>query len=224
MNQAEWKALLAAVEEVQKWFPYGVAFIGGIAVFAHVMDRPDTAKYAGMSHDADFMIRSTDFADLRDIEVLTPNRRLSKQQFSKDGFEFDVYVEGQHNLPVPADEAVAWSVLKQGFRVVCAEHLLILKLKAYENRRGTGKGEKDEEDVIRILLAAKEWRRDGLTRMTDEMLEHLKRIVAGDAPTRLTSRNLHEARNVRDRARESLKLICDAHTANFGAENANSHS
>ena len=224
MTQTEWEALLAAVEEVQKWFPDGLAFIGGIAVFAHVTDRADTAKYAGMSHDADFMIRSTDFVDLRDIEVLTPNRRLNKQQFSKDGFDFDVYVEGQHDLPVPADEAIAWSALKRGFRVVCAEHLLILKLKAYENRRGTGKGEKDEADVIRILLAAKEWRRERLTRMTDEMLDYLKKIVAGDAPARLASGNLHEAKDLRDRARGSLKLICDAHTANFGVENANLHS
>jgi len=224
MTQAEWEALLAAVEEVQKWFPEGVAFIGGIAVFAHVTDRADTMKYAGMSHDADFMIRSTEFVDLRDIEVLTPNRRLSKQQFSKGGFEFDVYVEGQHDLPIPADEAVAWSVLKRGFRVVCAEHLLILKLKAYENRRGTGKGEKDEDDVIRILLAAIEWRSECLTRMTDEMLDHLKKIVAGDAPTRLAAGNLHEAKNLRGRARGSLEFICDAHIANFGAENANSHS
>jgi hypothetical protein len=221
MKQSEWQALLAAVEEVQIWFPDGVAFIGGIAVFAHVMDTAETAKYAGMSHDADFMIRSTEFVDLRDIEVLTPNRRLSKQQFSKGGFEFDVYVEGQHDLPVPADEAVAWSVLKQGLRVVCSEHLLILKLKAYENRRGTGKGEKDEEDVIRILLAAKEWRSECLTRMTDEMLDHLKKIVVGDAPTSLTEGNLHDAKILRDRARVSLKLICEAHAANFGAENAN---
>ena len=140
MDIAEWSKLLTAVQEIQEWFPEGVAYIGGIAVFAHASAEAATAKYAGMSHDADLMILLPDFADLRDIEALTPNRRLGKQQFSRDGFEFDVYVEGQHNLPVPADEAVAWAEMKNGLRVACAEHLLILKLKAYVDRKGTGKG------------------------------------------------------------------------------------
>ena len=83
MDDSEWQELLKSVAEIQQWFPDGVAFIGGIAVYAHLSGNQTTAKFAAMSHDADFMIRLADMADLRDIEVLTPNRRLGKQQFVK---------------------------------------------------------------------------------------------------------------------------------------------
>jgi hypothetical protein len=215
MDIAEWSRLLTAVQEIQEWFPEGVAYIGGIAVFAHASAEAATAKYAGMSHDADLMILLPDFADLRDIEALTPNRRLGKQQFSRDGFEFDVYVEGQHNLPVPADEAVAWAQMKNGLRVACAEHLLILKLKAFEDRKGTGKGAKDEDDVLRLLLVRSDWRKECLSRMTDDMLRELDNVVKGDAPVRLVSGNFHEAKSLRGLAIASVEAIKAAYTCNY---------
>jgi len=216
MEVDDWKRLLIVVQEIQEWFPDGIAYIGGIAVYAHVSGVAETAQYAGMSHDADLMILLPDFADLRDIEALTPNRRLGKQQFSKGGFEFDVYVEGQHDLPVPADEAVAWAEMQQGLRVACPEHLLILKLKAYEDRRGNAKGDKDEDDIIRLLLVRQEWRRECLTRLSDEMMQMLDGVVAGDAPVRLAKGNLHEAKNLRRKASNSLAMLKVAFTANYG--------
>lgn len=217
MDPADWKRLLDAVVEIQEWFPDGVAFIGGVAVYAHAKAaEDDIAKYAAMSHDADFMILLPDFADLRDIEVLTPNRRLGKQQFSKVGFEFDVYVEGQHDLPVPADEAIAWSQIKRGLRVACPEHLLILKVKAYEDRKGSSKGEKDEDDIVRLLLVGREWRAELLTRLTDDMLSLVSKAASGDSAVRLTSGNVHEAKAVREKALKSVELIRAAHIANYG--------
>lgn len=56
MNDQEWEKLFAAVREVQEWFPEGVVFIGGIAVYAHLLDNEELQKYAAESHDADFMI------------------------------------------------------------------------------------------------------------------------------------------------------------------------
>jgi hypothetical protein len=220
MNQDEWKRLLKAVAEIQEWFPDGVAFIGGIAVYAHAKAAADElAKFAAMSHDADFMILLPDFADLRDVEVLTPNRRLGKQQFVKDGFEFDVYVEGQHNLPVPADEAIAASEVKSGLRVACLEHLLILKMKAYEDRKGSDKGKKDEDDVMRLLLLGDTWRAELLSRLTDEMVELLTRVASGDSAVRLSAGNLHEAKALRTKAQKSLVAIQKAHQENYGATN-----
>jgi len=216
MDDAEWGRLLATVRELQELFPEGLVFIGGIAVYAHAMASPETAKLAAMSHDADLMILAADYADLRDLEVLTPNRRLSKQQFEKNGFEFDVYVERQHDLPVPVDEAVARSQMRSGLRVACPEHLIVLKLKAYADRKGSGKGEKDEDDVVRILLVADDFRQDGLTRLTDDMAALLRKIVDGDAPVRLAGGNLHEARIVRAKARAAAERILAAHHANYG--------
>jgi hypothetical protein len=220
VNEAEWKRLLRAVAEIQGWFPNGVALIGGIAVYAHAKAAADElAKFAAMSHDADFMILLPDFADLRDIEVLTPNRRRGKQQFSKDGFEFDVYVEGQHDLPVPADEAIAASETKSALRVACLEHLLILKLKAYEDRKGSSKGDKDEDDVVRLLLFGDKWRSELLSRLTDEMLDLLPKVVSGDSAIRLSGGNLHEAKALRAKAQKSLAAIRKAHEENYGATN-----
>ena len=218
MDDSEWQELLKSVAEIQQWFPDGVAFIGGIAVYAHLSGNQTTAKFAAMSHDADFMIRLADMADLRDIEVLTPNRRLGKQQFVKNGFEFDVYVEGQHDLPVPADEVIAWSQVKSGLRVACLEQLLVLKLKAYEDRAGSAKGDKDEDDVMRILFAGETWRKECLDRLTETMLADLEKIVGGDAPARLTGGNLHQAKMVRDKARESLAAIQAAYSHTSGRD------
>jgi hypothetical protein len=207
VEESEWQALLKSVAEIQQWFPDGVAFIGGIAVYAHMVETKEGARLAAMSHDADFMIRMADVPDLRDLEVLVPNRRLGKQQFVKNGFEFDVYVEGQHDLAIPADEVIAWSQIRHGLRVACPEHLLVLKLKAYEDRAGSAKGDKDEDDLVRILFSSETWRKECLDRVTDDMLGRLEVIVAGDAPVRLTKGNLHQAKIIRDRIRVSLSDI-----------------
>ncbi|MVT64858.1 hypothetical protein GPL21_07025 [Bradyrhizobium pachyrhizi] len=214
MNQGDWKRLLDTVSEIHELFPEGVAFIGGIAVYAHMMDTEGGARLAAMSHDGDLMIRLVDFSDLRDLEMLTPNRRLGKQQFVKNGFEFDVYVENQHDLVVPAEEVIAWSEIKNGIRVACLEHLLILKMKAYEDRAGSPKGAKDEEDIARILFAGLEWRKECLNRMTDETLSTCERIVAGDAPVRLMGGNLHHAKALRGRIRTSLDALKTAFSHN----------
>lgn len=218
MTEDQWESLLSAVSEIQEWFPEGVVFIGGIAVYAHAMSNTETAEMAAQSHDADFMILLPDFVDLRDIEALTPNRRLGKQQFVKNGFEFDVYVEGQHDLAIPAGEAVAESVVRSDLRVACPEHLLVLKAKAMRDRKGSPKGDKDEDDIVRILLVANDVDPSRLTRLTDEMLEDLDMAVSGDAPLRLTKGNSHRARPLREKAKARLDEVREAHRLNYGGD------
>lgn len=216
MAPEEWQSLLDAVAEIQEWFPEGLVFIGGIAVYAHAISNPDTVKFAAQSHDADFMIMLSEFTDLRDIEALTPNRRLGKQQFVKSGFEFDVYVETQHHLAVPAAEAVNEGVVRAGLKVACPEHLLILKAKAMRDRRGSQKGDKDEDDVVRILMVADDIDAARLLRLTDEMFEDLEAAVEGDAAMRLAQGNSHQARSIRARARARLEDVRAMHQANYG--------
>ncbi|MFJ7439653.1 hypothetical protein ACIQW5_18500 [Methylorubrum thiocyanatum] len=216
MSPESWQSLLDAVSEIQEWFPDGIVFIGGIAVYAHASNDPENAEFAAQSHDADFMILLPDFVDLRDIEALTPNRRLGKQQFVKNGFEFDVYVESQHDLAIPAGEAVAESVVRSGLRVACPEHLLVLKAKAMRDRKGSPKGDKDEDDVVRILMIATEVDAGRLTRLTDEMFEELEAAVSGDAPMRLAAGNSHRAKAIREKARTRLDDVRHAHRINYG--------
>lgn len=93
-------------------------------------------------------------ADLRDIEEVTPNRRQSKHQMIKKGFEFDIYTERLSSLIVPYDDVVAHSIEYDGIRVASLEHLIILKLEAFADRKGSVKGEKDAKDLIRIAAVA----------------------------------------------------------------------
>lgn len=217
LTDEQWQTLLGAVNEMQKLFPEGIVFIGGIAVYAHALTKEETRNLAAQSHDADFMILLSDFVDLRDIEVLTSNRRPGEQQFFKAGYEFDVYVENQSDLVVPVAEAVAESEMASGLRVACPEHLLILKAKAMRDRRGSAKGDKDEDDIVRILLIAEGIDAGRLTRLTDEMLEDLEHAVSGDAPLRLAKGNSHTARTLRQGARHRLDQVRAAHGENYGA-------
>jgi hypothetical protein len=216
MTDDEWATLLGAAAEIQTWFPDGVVFIGGIAVYAHAKENAEVASLAEKSHDADFMILRPDFADLRDLEALTSNRRLGKQQFVKRGFEFDVYVEGQSDLPVPVTEAVAESLVRSGLKVACPEHLLVMKAKAMQDRKGTPKGDKDEDDVIRILLVAQDVQADRLTHLTEEMLAELERAVAAQAPLRLARGNAHRASTIRKQALSRLAAVKFGFEANYG--------
>lgn len=207
MNDNDWERLLGAVDQFQELFPEGLVFIGGIAVYAYARSKEETAALAAQSHDADFMILRSEFIELRDITVMTANKRLSKHQFVEAGFEFDVYVEGQTDLVIPVDEAVANSEFRSGLRVACIEHLLILKAKALKDRKGTSKGNKDEDDMVRILLVAEEIDGDRLSRLTEDALTEIRRAVEGDSPLRLAQGNSHAAKNLRNKARERMEEI-----------------
>lgn len=81
----EWQKLLATVKDLGDWFPDGLVVIGGIAVYQHATkSRPE---FAEVSHDGDFFLSLADYADIRDLEEVTPNRRLGKNQIIKNGFE-----------------------------------------------------------------------------------------------------------------------------------------
>jgi len=94
----------------------GAIFIGGIAVHQHLLatgsgqDRPQNE----FTYDGDFLISRADFGDLRDIKEVSMTARLSKHQFSRDGFEFDIYVENANDLIIPYGNAAAISEVKNG--------------------------------------------------------------------------------------------------------------
>jgi hypothetical protein len=145
-----WADLWAAICELTEQFPDGLVFIGGIAVYLHARQAKLAPWGVEFSHDGDFYISLADFSDLRDIEEVTVNRRLSKHQFIKNKIDFDVYLEHNNTLRVPYVAAWEHSSIVENVRVVSLEHLLMLKLDAYADRKGSAKGRKDERDLIRI--------------------------------------------------------------------------
>jgi hypothetical protein len=154
METKEFHVLLSACVEVAEYFPDGVVYIGGIAVYLHAENLPQTSDLAEFTDDADFYISFADMGDLRDREEAVANRLQSKHQMIKRGFEFDIYTERQASLIVPYDMVLSHSIVYEGIRVSSLEHLFILKLEAFADRKGSAKGDKDARDLLRIAAVA----------------------------------------------------------------------
>lgn len=202
MNDSEFSSLMAACHEIASGFPDGVVFIGGIAVYLHCINREETKGLAEFTHDADFYISLSDMADLRDVEEVVANRRLSKHQLIKRGFDFDIYTERHSALPVPYDQVRAHCVQYDILKVACLEHLMALKLEAYRERVSSSRGQKDAKDLIRLgLIAAaqKKSLRPALITpfVGDEHLQLLERIERGPEFLSLAKGNAKEAKTMR---------------------------
>lgn len=209
MEQEEWVELWKQAQELQSWFPEGVVFIGGVATAAYSTAIKDLAVDVPFSHDVDLMISTPDYTDLKDIEAMVPNRRLSRSQFMKAGFEFDVYVENVHGLPVPYSEAAADSVMMSDLRVASIGHMIVLKLTAWKDRKNSPKGLKDADDLLRLMLCATKVAvtKSSVARITEDDLDSLKAVLASDAAVRLASGNLHEAAILRQVGLQGFETI-----------------
>lgn len=150
VDPEQWAALWTGVCEISEHFPEGVVFIGGVAVYLHTRAEHLPEQWIEFSHDGDLYISLADFGDLRDTEEVTANRRLTKHQFIKNGIDFDVYLEHNNGLRVTYADVLTHALVVERVRIASLEHLLLLKLDAFADRRGSAKGRKDERDLIRI--------------------------------------------------------------------------
>ena len=176
-----------------------VVFIGGVAVYLHVVQWSQDTIPLESSHDADFMISFSDYGILKDAEEVTATPRLAKHQMVVDGVEFDVYVERLNRLVVPYDEVYAHSTTVEGIRVACLEHLLILKLEALEKRGHSGKGAKDRRDVAKIgLMLGRSPKKYLLSPyLRDAHAALLDEVAKSTIFYELCSRNAHAAKKMR---------------------------
>lgn len=208
-NESNFADLLAVVRETGQLYD-DVVYIGGIAVYLHAVNHDRTREFAEATHDADFYISLANLSDLRQIEEVTENKRLSKREFHKAGFAFDVYAERQAELPVPYDMVAANAVEYDGVKVAALEELLVLKLEAAANRYASQHGRKDAKDVIRILILA-----DGIgfdaaratAFMSDKHFDRLSKIVEGPEFTAIAQGNAKVARGLRERATKTFEAI-----------------
>lgn len=203
ITDVQFSELLLACQEIAVMFTQGIVFIGGIAVYLHAINHDKTKQLAETTHDADFYISMSDMSDLRDIEEVTPNRRLSKHQLIKRGFEFDIYTERHSSLIIPYDQISAHAVTYDAIRVATLEHLFVLKLEAYRERRASAKGEKDAKDIIRIALVSCNQPLKFRTKLisgylSDDHLELLEKIGRGPEMLALARGNAKLAKGYRD--------------------------
>jgi hypothetical protein len=143
-----WEHLLSVSRKITEQYPDAV-FIGGIAVFAHAARF--NAQLAEASHDADLYLSLLGKHAMRDQYEVVRNERLGKDSVLVDGEDLDLYVERQHHLAIGYEELFAYAADIDGIRVAALEHLLILKIDAASDRRGTSKGQKDLRDLARLL-------------------------------------------------------------------------
>jgi hypothetical protein len=208
-----WDDLWLGIRELSEDYPEGIVFIGGIGVYLHTAAvKRVPGRFVEFSHDGDFYIDHADFHDLRTHEDVTTNARLKKSQIIKHGMEFDIFVQYTNGLLVKYEDAVGASEILDGVRVACLEHLLLLKLVAYANRKGRGKGDKDERDLIRIcyMLAQQP---DGpresilLPYLDPSLLITLNLIRTSRQFITLAADNAHHASTIRKMATKSIDVI-----------------
>ena len=210
----EFRKLLTLCAELSNRHP-DITYIGGIAVYLHAVNGGQ-AEIAEATHDADFYISMTEMSELRDVEDLTPNRRLNKHQIIRGGFEFDIYTERLSALIVPYDAVRAHAVRYENIHVACHEHLLALKLEAFRDRRGSAKGAKDVRDIARLCLTLKKPRDRPFAPalaapyLTDEHINLLRDAAKSPEITALAGGNAKVAKEMRSQINRIVELIAAA--------------
>lgn len=213
-DEGDIQDLMATALELAKGYEPGLVYIDGIAVYLHMVNS-SARRYAAFTHDGDFYISLSDMVDLRDIEHVTANRRLSKHQLIKNDYEFDIYTEGYSKLIVPYESIAALAVVVGGMRVACLEHLLVLKLEAYRDRRRSPKGEKDARDIARIAIGLATRSEIGDPFDSDRVLPYLREdhlsllheVWNSDAAMKICQGNAHDASHVRAAIGEVLRVL-----------------
>lgn len=125
---------------------YHFILIGGWAVWLYTK--------ALKSRDIDFICDYKELEKLKTEYELIKNDRLKKYEIHAGEFDIDIYVPFYSDLGIPVEELQRMTKSIEGFEVLAPEPLLILKQKAYQERAGSIKGEKDKIDIIALLSAA----------------------------------------------------------------------
>lgn len=130
--------------------------LGDWAVFLYSQGQKST--------DVDIAV---DYAQLGRLKsefgtALTKTTHLSKYVLELNKVGVDVLVMRLSDSGVPIEDCLEPIHSLAGFRVVSPEGLLALKLCAWMDRKATPKGEKDEADVIALLMSMDmDWTRYG---------------------------------------------------------------
>lgn len=160
------------------------------------------------SHDADIYLSMSDYIDLRDIEDVMQNKTSNKRQIIRNDINIGIYLENQHSLAISFYDISAHSVVVNGLRIACLEHLLILKVDAAMDRRGEKK-KKDNRDLAKIILLLDKPDHNILDQwLTSDRLEYifsLKRKT--DLFLEIAKGNAHAAKQLAIQYSKNLGLI-----------------
>ncbi len=122
---------------------YNFTLIGGWAVFLYT--------HSLKSKDIDLIIDYDELTKFKNDFSVFKNDRLKKYEVKKEEVDIDIYLPHFSDLGFPLEEINNYLIERDGFRVPRPEILMIFKIFAWQNRRGTPKGEKDKIDIISLL-------------------------------------------------------------------------
>ncbi len=122
---------------------YDFILIGGWAVYLYT----NSLK----SKDIDIIVDFSELEKLRKDFELEKNERLKKYQARIEEVEIDIYLPYFSKLGVPVESLLPYSSLKEGFKILEMEALLITKLSAYKQRKASIKGQKDLVDIVALI-------------------------------------------------------------------------
>lgn len=133
---------------------YNFILIGGWAVYLY--------SKSIKSKDIDIIVDYEVLAEIKKTNEIFKNDRLRKYEINEGNFDVDIYVPYYSELGVKIEEIRKNLFSKEGFTVPALEILLLMKLFAWHNRRGSSKGQKDELDILSLAsLLEFDWKKYG---------------------------------------------------------------
>lgn len=138
LTEKSWQVL----QELKK--EYRFILIGGWAVY--LLTRQNKSK------DIDIVVSVEELEKFKQ-ERLTKNDKLKKYEAKKEEVDIDIYLEYYSRLAIPVEEIKNYVTDIEGFKIASPELLLILKQKAYSERKNSTKGEKDKIDIISLVFS-----------------------------------------------------------------------
>ncbi|PIR70370.1 MAG: hypothetical protein COU46_01855 [Candidatus Niyogibacteria bacterium CG10_big_fil_rev_8_21_14_0_10_42_19] len=122
---------------------YRFILIGGWAVFLY--------SHSLKSKDIDIIIDYSELGKIKEEFDVFKNNRLKKYEIKTGEFDVDIYLPHYSELGVDLEEIKKRTIIKEGFVVPPPEVLVLLKLFAFKERRGSPKGRKDELDIFSLM-------------------------------------------------------------------------
>jgi len=131
---------------------YDFILIGGWAVYFY--------SHSLKSKDVDVIVDYDELAKMREKYDVFKNDRLKKYEIKTGEFDVDIYLPHYSELGVDIEKIRKETIVREGFSVPRLEIMMLLKLYAYESRRGSAKGQKDELDIFSLaFLPEFDWSR-----------------------------------------------------------------
>ena len=137
LTEKSWNLLQA----IKKKFDF--VLIGGWAVY--LLTKQQKSK------DIDIVVSLNELQKLKS-DGLSKNDKLKKYEIKKEEIDIDIYAEHYSQLELPVEDIKKYVVIIEGFKVASPEVMIILKQGAYEDRKDSIKGQKDEIDIVSIIF------------------------------------------------------------------------